>query len=239
MPKHERVVLVLGETVKLSAKDLIKSDDNRLSKDVKGKWGSTSSAAVLTSDDLTKEEVTVVGSSIGKSLVFYRQDVVLTEAETIASSVGAGAPDSKREIEDKYAIAFEVEVVAPKKDSSKAKSGSAAASAATAAAPGLASSNKFDGRLPMNEVQEEPSEKTPYGTDQEGKPVAPFPGMVSPTDDSSVARQSETAESGQTNKPSTPTAASEADAKDTTAKDAAAKDAAAKSSTKKAGSKKK
>jgi hypothetical protein len=228
MAKHEQVKLELGESTTLSAKDGIKSDDNRLSKDGTGKWGSTNSAAVIKSDDLTKDSVEVVGASIGKSLVFYRQDAVLTPEETLATSLGAGAPDAKRQIEDQYAVAFEVEVVAkPEKVAGKAadgKSGKSAAAAVAGANPPLASSNKFDGRLPMNEAQEEPSEKTPYGMDQDNKPVAPFPGMVNPQDDSSVARQSETAESG---KPSEPAASNKNASKSST-----------KSSTKRASKKK-
>lgn len=194
MPKHEKVRLELGDSATLSAKELIKSDDNRLSKDAVGRWGSTNSAVVIKSDDLNKETVEIVGASIGKALVYYRQETALTTEETLATSLGAGAPDSRRKIDDQFAIAFDVEVVAKAKEP---KSGSGQKRKGAAANPSLTSSNRFDGRLPMNEVQEEPSEKTPYGMDQQNKPVAPFPGMVNPHDDSTVARQSETAESGQ------------------------------------------
>ncbi len=198
MAKHEKVKLELGDSMKLSAKDGIKSDDNRLSKDATGRWGSTSSAVVIKSDDLQKEEVEIVGASIGKALVFFRQDVVLTPEETLATSLGAGAPDAKRQIEDQYAVAFDVEVVAKAKESApKAGQKVTAAGAAAAANQPLTSSNKFNGLLPMDESQEEPSERTPYGMDQENKPVAPFPGMVNPNDDSTVARQSENAVAGQ------------------------------------------
>jgi hypothetical protein len=196
MARHERVKLELGESMKLSAKDGIKSDDNRLSKDAKGRWGSTSSAVVIKSDDLEKDVVEIVGASIGKSLVFYRQDTKLTSDEAISTSLGAGAPDAKRQIEDQYAIGFEVEVVAKEVKpaaAGKAKLQGAAAAAAAAGQP-LGSSKDLDGRLPMNEVQEEPSEKAPYGLDQQNKPVAPVGSMVNP-DQSNVARQSEGAES--------------------------------------------
>lgn len=197
MAKHEKVKLELGQTMKLTAKDGIKSDDNRLSKDAIGRWGSTHSAVVIKSDDLTKDEVEIVGASIGRALVYYRQDVAMTSEETLATSLGAGAPDAKRQLEEQFAIAFDVEVVAKaKEDMAKVGKTLKGAAAAAAAHPPLTGSNKFNGLLPTDDVQEGPSEKTPYGMDQENKPVAPFPGMVNPDDNSTVARQSEDAEAG-------------------------------------------
>lgn len=186
---HEKITLALGESVKLSAKDGIKADDNQLSKDKTGKWGTTGSAAVITSKDLESDSVEVTGSSIGKVLVFYRQPVQLGAIEALTAQ--SAGPDHMRAIEDDHAIAFEVEVVAKKDEKGNA----------VPVTPLTDNSQKFDGRLPMKESQEGPSEKTPYGMDQENKPVAPFPGMVLPHDDSSVARQSETAEAKKPGEP--------------------------------------
>ena len=208
MAKHEKLKLELGESTKLSAKDAIKSDENRLSKDAPGKWGSTSSAVVIKSDDLTKDTVEVVAASIGKALVYYRQDTQLTTEETLSTSLGAGAPDAKRALDDKFAVGFEVEVVAKAEAKKPAAptTKSAAAAAAVGNRPPLDSSKKFSNRLPMDEPQDEPSEKTPYGMDQLNRPVAPTPGMVNPNDDSSVARAS--SETSESEKPSETSAAS-------------------------------
>jgi len=212
----EKIVLVLGESTTLSAKAGIQSDDNRLSKDSKGNWGSTGSCAVIDSDDLEGESVKIVGASIGKCVIFFRQNEQLTPEEAIVTSLGGGAADKLREIQDKYAVAFEVEVVA-KKDAAKPVSP-------------LGSSSQYDGLLPMNESQEEPSERTPYGMDAENKPVAPHPGMVGP-DTSSIARQSEDAVV--TGSPVAPPAKKEKVA----SKPAAAKSAASKTAAKKTGNK--
>lgn len=177
----QKITLGLGEKTTLSLKDGIGKDAKlkEVFKDGPGRWGSTGSPVIVCSEDLEGETIEIVGSSIGKAVVFNRRDVDMTTDRAIASKM-AGA-DFMRQLEDQHAVSFEVEVVATKPEPG------------TPPPSPLATSQQFDGLLPVNEMQDGPSEATPYGMDQDNKPIAPHPGMVGP-DTSSVARASENAE---------------------------------------------
>jgi hypothetical protein len=166
--QREPITLGLGETLEFTIKD-----SERLPgwKDTDCRFHITGNA-VVTGDDLEGDKgITVVAAQIGRSLISYGPD---KGAEMSPEQKFSGA--RPRELRN---LSWEVTVVDKRKE---------------AAAPDnpLASSSQFNGQIPMEEVQEEPSEKTPYGIGQEGKPVAPHPGMA-PADGSTIARQSENA----------------------------------------------
>jgi|SRR5580765_1938217 len=175
----EPIVLELGATTSLSAADAIADPNNDIEAGAPAKWTTTNACAVITTEDHTGDTVEVVGSSVGRTRVSYAQKVDISADDAIAAAF-AGAKYTD-DVHDRHSVYFDVDVVPV---------GAAHEQLKKAA---FMSSQKFDGLLPLNEVQEGPSEKTPYGMDQENKPVAPFPGMVSPFDDSSVARASEDA----------------------------------------------
>jgi hypothetical protein len=177
----ETATLELGATLALSAAEAIADPNNDIETGRPALWSTTGNAVILATEDRTGDTMNVVGSSIGKSRVSYAQKVDISADDAMAAAF-AGAKYTD-EVHSRHAVYWDIEVIPV---------GGAATQAAQAAAA-AGSSLKFDGLLPMTEPQEGPSEKTPYGMDQENKPVAPFPGMVNPNDDSSVARQSEDA----------------------------------------------
>jgi len=163
----EHIVIELGEKVKLKGTDAEDGD----------RFHITGGAAIAdSSQDLAGKSIELVGAQLGRTHVSYGPDLseTLTGEEKFA---GRGATRSSHD-------EWDIEVV-PK----------GAKKEGTQAAPDspLASSNVHEGLLPMSEVQEEPSEKTPYGMDQENKPVAPHPSMTA-GGAHNVAKQSEDAE---------------------------------------------
>lgn len=170
----EQITLELGEeqTLSIPKKNRVEAWEEHYCR-----WHTTGGAAIAQSDLEDDKTLKIVGASIGKTLISYGPDK--SEAMTGEEKfTGATRRDLKN-------MKWEVTVVAKKDEK-----------AAVPDSP-LASSSQYDGLLPMNERQEEPSEKTPYGSDQNDLPVAPTPSM-SDTEGSNVARQSEDAEIGDT-----------------------------------------
>lgn len=177
----QAIEVELGERVTLKVADALKRISNkrtaeRMQKQIDDEecvFHFTGSAAIPDSDIASEKEVSVVGSQVGRTLISFGP----TKAnQPVAPGQQFGALSTPAEDQ----LSFEVTVV-PKKETAGAGAGA------------LISSEKFNGLLPMDEVQEAPSENTPYGIGIDGKPVAPHPSMVGP-DDSSVARATEDAE---------------------------------------------
>jgi hypothetical protein len=171
MPEKECLCLEVGERAKLPL-----PKGSKLSG---GEWQTTGSAAVIDSEDLTNPSADVVGASVGKINAYYKTPVDVTTQEAIASHL---IPGRMAQLEQANTFTVEVEVVQKKnKETGLPESP-------------LQSSSIHEGLLPMSEVQEKPSANTPYGMDQENKPVAPHPSMTAGDNANNVARASEDAE---------------------------------------------
>lgn len=170
-PAVERIVIGLGEKVTLKSKDLLKGNKalaDRL-KDENCYWHlSTGSVVVAASDQDFDEKVELVGAHTGRALVSFGPHLADRDVGDRMRFADSASLDH---------VSVEVEVVDKKKEEAEAESP-------------LATSSVHADKLPMDEVQEEPSAATPYGMDQENKPVAPHPSM-SAGDDSSVARETD------------------------------------------------
>jgi hypothetical protein len=168
---RESIRIEVGEKATLKPSGKVKGEGNRFHIPASG------SAVVETKEGESPEDassVVVVGAAVGRARFSFGPDhgVVLTDAERMR---GVGATERTHDI-------FDVEVV-PKGGKLSVPAGP------------LASSNIHEGLLPMSETQEGPSEATPYGMDQENKPVSPHPSMtVGDKDFGNVARVAEDAE---------------------------------------------
>jgi hypothetical protein len=160
----EKIVLELGEETTLKA---TKTGDET------ARFHVTGGAAVGEVEEGSKT-LKLVGAQLGRTVVSYGADL---DATTSAEDKFSGRARATEQSHDRW----DIEVVAKGKKTSEGESP-------------FASSNVHEGLLPMSEVQEGPSEKTPYGMDQENKPVAPHPSMTAGADTSNVARATEDAE---------------------------------------------
>jgi hypothetical protein len=170
----ETIKIKLGEEVTLKAKDVLKGNKKlteRL-KDEDCRWHVAGGSIVALSDLEDDDTLKVRGSQVGRSRLSYGPVRAEKQQSNRAQFMESSARDQ---------VEFDVVVEEVRGD------GGAAAAGADL------SSQAANGLLPMDERQEEPSEKTPYGSDQENKPVAPTASMTAP-DLSNVARQSEDAE---------------------------------------------
>jgi hypothetical protein len=168
--------LKLGDTVSLSA-TAGGGQGGAIQAGEPGQWQSSSNALIITTEDKTGESVEVLGAAIGRGVVNYRQQPALTQEQLNTAQLFHPGSDQRAILDNSFGVGYEIEVVLDPEDE-------------VLSAP---VTNPFDGLIPVTESQEEPSEKTPYGMGLNDKPVAPYPGMVSPTDFSTVARQSEDA----------------------------------------------
>jgi hypothetical protein len=167
----ETITIKLGETTTLKAADVLK-DKKKLAEKLEGadcRWHVAGGAVVAKSDLEDDDTLEIIGAQVGRSRISYGPSLHEQELGN-KERFAASAPTNQVEFD---VVVEEVrETVAP--------------------TMGLDSS-AANGLLPMDEVQEEASEKSPYGLDQDNKPVAPTASMSAP-DLSNVARQSEDAE---------------------------------------------
>ncbi|HKS27824.1 MAG TPA: hypothetical protein VJS44_08395 [Pyrinomonadaceae bacterium] len=168
----ETVKIKLGESTTLKAQDVLKDKKSLAEKlkDMDCRWHVAGGAIVAVSDLEADDKLEVKAAQVGRSRISYGP--VLAEQELGSRERFAASQPSNQ-------VEFDVVVEEVRE------------SAATAA-------TSFDSRqaeelLPLDERQEEPSENTPYGMDQDSKPVAPTASMTAP-DLSNVARASEDAE---------------------------------------------
>ncbi len=157
-------------------------------------------AVVVRSDKDIRERdsLEIVGAAVGRERVSFGPDLSQTlTAEQRMSGQGQATPRTHD--------IFIVEVVAQGEKGKQARAQKRVNAAAAGAEVKGGSSSQHEGLLPMSEVQERPSQNSPYGLDQENKPVAPHPSMTAGDSDySNVARSSETAEATGPQAPATP-----------------------------------
>lgn len=171
----QRIELELGEETTIAAEG-VEGEGNR--------WHVTGNGVVFDSvgaddgDVMNDTSLKVVAAQVGVTLLSFGPDVgvVATDRERFQ-----GYRERPGEF---FKARIEVVPVGAK------------GKAASQPASPLATSAMFNGLLPLNEVQERPSEKTPYGMDQFDTPVAPAPVFMAGEGENpaTMARASEDAE---------------------------------------------
>jgi hypothetical protein len=192
MPEH-KITIEVGEKVTLKPSGKVKGDDCHF-------HPLSGGALVTRSDEDIREKATleVTGYAVGREKVSYGPDLSETLTAEQRMSGRGRATARTHDI-------FVVDVVAKGEKGKRAQAQKRVNAAAAGAEVVGGSSSQHDGLLPMNEVQEAPSQNSPYGLDQENKPVAPHPSMTAgDADFSNVARASETAEATGPQAPAAP-----------------------------------
>src|SRR5262245_7447385 len=105
-----------------------------------GKWSVSNGAVVITSEDLTGPTVEVVGAMLGHVHVSYQQPVVLTQDQLAAAQIYGAGSDYMHGVEAACGLSYDIEVVPE-------------GSIDFPLSSPFASSEKFDGLIPMTEPQ--------------------------------------------------------------------------------------